>query len=113
MRRRPEDDDSSQLASKGGNGWLATCALIVSAMAGYSLSLPPQLSLIVTGAGVLVIPHAVMQSGWIGLLLIAVSGVTSCVTSQLLGEVMHTSHGLREYVDHFFYSMCSSTAMQI
>lgn len=55
------------------NSWMTTGILIVSAMA---------------GTGVLSMPVAVSQSGWIGVLLLGVTAVVCMITANLLGSIM-------------------------
>lgn len=55
-------------------------------------------SLSLTGAGVLVLPHAMFLSGWAGLFVLAFCGVISNFTANLLGEVMRDARRMNEYL---------------
>eukprot|EP01127_Copromyxa_protea_P002935 TRINITY_DN12847_c0_g1_i1.p1 TRINITY_DN12847_c0_g1~~TRINITY_DN12847_c0_g1_i1.p1 ORF type:complete len:459 (+),score=45.14 TRINITY_DN12847_c0_g1_i1:8-1384(+) len=66
------------------NNWVASAGLIAAAMA---------------GAGVLAIPMAINQSGWVGVILLIICGILSNITANLLGEVMFHIEGLRDYAD--------------
>jgi len=51
------------------------------------------------GAGVLAIPLALNESGWIGVGLLVVCGILSNITANLLGEVMFHMDEIRDYAD--------------
>ena len=48
------------------------------------------------GGGVLGIPHALAQSGWLGVFVLCLVGIVCNITANLLGEVMRGSVDLKE-----------------
>lgn len=54
---------------------------------------------ILCGAGVLTLPYAVKEGGWLGLFVLFCFGIITCYTGILLKRCLESSHGLYSYLD--------------